>query len=127
MQASPAVVLCHGLSLRLEKRIRLTLPGSGGSRIVYMLKAPGALPERFSNQFERISFPIANSTKANDEASILPGYQRCVVPDLLELSSEGFGTHVVELPTHRVIDMIRASHEPVSQPLVLYVGSHAVV
>src|SRR5213076_118416 len=101
--------------------------GSCASCLVHMFEVPGTLPERFSDELERISFPVANSAEANDQACVLTGYQRRVVPDLLELRSEGFRTHVVQLPVHRVVHAVRTAHEPVSEPLVLYVASHAVI
>src|SRR5438105_3410575 len=94
-----------------------------------MLEAPGTFLKRFSDKVQRIGFPVANSSEANDQARVLARYQRCVVPDLPKLCSEGFRTHMVQLPmpTYCVIDVVRAAHEPVSQPLVLHVGSHAVI
>src|SRR5260221_3708646 len=92
-----------------------------------MLEVPGTMPKGFSNELERIGFPIANSSKANDQACVLTGCERCVVPNLLELSSKDFRTHVVQLTTSHIIDVVRAAHEPVTQPLVLHVGSHAVI
>src|SRR5690606_22175630 len=105
----------------------LTFTFVGGTSLVDGLNRPTAVTETSFDEIERINTSIGDTTKADDQGSIVRTYRSRITPYLAQVITEVFGTGVDDLIIIGVVHASRPADKPIAQPLVGNVCAHSIV
>ncbi len=89
--------------------------------------SPRTVMERRLHNVQGSGVPIAYPSKPDHKFGVIATYVCHIGPYLGQLRRERLGTHVGKLSVYRVVNRFRSTQEPIADPLVLDVRSHAIV
>lgn len=98
-----------------------------GARLKNCLNSPSSSSQRLLDDVERVRSPVTDPTESNYHPSTRRGDLCNVPPHSSQIRHKGLWTGMDDLVVVGVVNSVRATQEPVPQPLIWSIGSHPII